>query len=70
MHVPRSIVTGSSAIAAVGQTATQAAQPVSQAVSPITGFPRQPVGLGVRGSGMVCSPWARLTAIDLNTVGS
>src|SRR5450830_1264007 len=65
---PRSIWTGLSVIAPVGQAAMQAVQALSQAALPMTGLPRRPTGLAVRGSLMYCVPWDTLTAIDLSMV--
>src|SRR5450830_848651 len=49
---PRSMATGSSVMAAVGQAATQALQPVAQAWGAMRGLPRKPTGIALRGLGM------------------
>src|SRR6266511_326472 len=61
-HAPRSIVSGFTEIAPVGQTSTHAAQPSGQREESIFGFPRKRIGVEAEAtSGITGCPSARLT---------
>src|SRR3990167_7445481 len=57
---------GSSLMARLGQTCTQAWHASAHAASLIRGLPRNPPGVAARRSGMYCVPWDFRTEMDLN----